>query len=452
MDYPSHLQKQYFHPVIRKLVDIETNEIRALLWSFSCFFCLLCSYYILRPMRDEMGIIGGVENLHWVFTGTFLAILTCVPLFGWISSRFKRRYFLTYVYYFFILNLLGFYLLFKSNISIALVAQMFFIWVSVFNLFLVSLFWSFMTDIFIDSQARRLFGFIASGGTLGALAGPLLTAVLITPLGVENLLLISAAFLVCAVICIQRLVVWQGENSNLNRTKPFIKQSQSSEEPLGGGIFSGITLVLQSPYLIGIAILMLLHTTLSTFLYFQQAEIIRDSFADSATRTTIFASIDLTVNALTIIIQVFLFHRLLNWISLSWTLALVPIVMIVGFTFLATAPILSVLIILQVLRRSGNYAVMRPARELLYVVLRREQKYKAKNFNDTVVYRGGDAISAWAYNGLRYEGLNLSQIAWVAVPLAALWAWLAYKLGQYQNKQTPEDSSSLNSKKTKKTS
>ncbi len=399
-----------------------------------------------------MGIVGGVENLHWVFTGTFIAILACVPLFGWVSSRFKRRSFLSYVYISFILNLLCFYLLFKSSISIALIAQIFFIWVSVFSLFQVSIFWSFMTDIFTDSQAKRLFGFIAAGGTLGALAGPMLTAALISPLGLENMLLISIAFLAFAVICIQQVSVLQGKQFNLSPTIPSTKQNQPSEEPLSGGIFSGMTLVFQSPYLFGISILMLLHTTLSTFLYFQQAEIIRDSYTNSETRTAVFASIDLAVNTLTILTQVILFHRFLKWLSLGWTLALVPMFMIVGFAILATSPILPVLIALQVLRRAGNYAIMRPARELLYVVLHREEKYKAKNFNDTVVYRGGDAISAWAYNGLHFVGLNLSQIAWVAVPLAALWAWLAYKLGQHQNKRTPENTSSIGFNTKKNTS
>jgi AAA family ATP:ADP antiporter len=201
---------------------------------------------------------------------------------------------------------------------------------------------------------------------------------------------------------------------------------------MGGGIYAGIRLLFSSPYLLGIAGLMLLFTTLSTFLYFQQAQIVRDSFASGAERTAVFAAIDLAVNSLTILLQVFITGRLVKWIGLAWTLAMVPLLLCVGFVSLALAPVLAVLVVVQVIRRAGNYAITRPAREMLYVVLDREQKYKAKNVNDTVIYRGGDAVSAWLYAGLRSLGLGLSGLAWVAVPLAMLWAWAAYRLGRQQ--------------------
>lgn len=412
---------------LQRLVDIEPGEQKAMLWALFYFFVLLCSYYILRPMRDEMGVAGGVENLQWLFTGTFIAMLAMVPLFGWITSRYSRATFLPMVYGFFIINLLIFYLLFSSDVADVWVARIFFIWVSVFNLFVVSVFWSFMTDIFSNRQARRLFGFIAAGGTAGALVGPALTAALVRPLGPENLMLVSAVLLGCAMFCIRQLIGLRSAHDDTNSTT-----ITSTSNPLGGSVLAGIRLVFQSPYLLGIALLMLLFTTLATFLYFQQAQIIRDAFTDPSERTAVFASIDFAVNLLTVLIQLFFTGRLVRWLGLPWTLALVPLLLAVGFMALAVAPVLTVLAVVQIIRRAGNYAIMRPSREMLYVVLGREEKYKAKNFIDTTVYRGGDAISAWIYTGLRSLGLGLSGIAWIAVPLAFLWALLAYRLGHEQ--------------------
>ncbi|MBN2701663.1 MAG: MFS transporter [Methylothermaceae bacterium] len=417
---------------LQRLVNVEPVEIQALAWSFLYFFSLLCAYYILRPMRDEMGIAGGVENLQWLFTGTFAVMLAAVPLFGWLSARFPRRRFLPVVYYFFIVNLLAFFVLFRLDFTHAYLARAFFIWVSVFNVFVVSVFWSFMTDLFSDEQARRLFGFIAAGGTAGALTGPALTAGLAVPLGPANLLPISAAFLGLAVVAIHRLIAWHEGPSVAGIPAAHLQSTARQDPPLGGGIFAGIILVLRSPYLLGIGVLMLLFTTLSTFLYFQQAQIIRDSFSDSGVRTAVFAAIDGAVNALTLLTQTFLTARLVRWLGLAWTLVLIPLFLAAGFVALGMAPVLAVLVGVQVFRRAGNYAIMRPAREMLYVVLGREEKYKAKNFNDTVVYRGGDAVSAWFYAGLRDMGLGLSQIAWLVVPLALVWAGVSYVLGRRQ--------------------
>jgi AAA family ATP:ADP antiporter len=429
----SSLQKTFIR-WIERLVNIEPQEGWALFWSFSYFFTLLCSYYIIRPLRDEMGVAGGVENLQWLFTGTFLIMLAIVPVFGWVTSRYRRSQFLPAIYVFFILNLFGFYLLFQSDLAHVHIARIFFIWTSVFNLFVVSVFWSFMTDLYSDAQAKRLFGFIAAGGTAGALTGPALTTLLAIPLGPTNLLLVSAAFLGWAVLSIQRLIRWNLTTLQQQKDQQEKVTENTMNQPLGGGILAGIRLVLQSPYLLGIAVLMVLFTTLSTFLYFQQAQIVRDNFASSAERTTVFAAIDLAVNGLTIIIQVFLTSRLIKVLGLASTLALVPIILCAGFIALAFAPVLLVLVVVQVIRRAGNYAIMRPAREMLYVVLDRESKYKAKNFNDTVVYRGGDAVAGWIYAGLRSLGLSLSHMALIAVPLAAIWAVVAYRLGKQQTR------------------
>ena len=411
------------------LVNAEAREIKALIWAFIYFFALLCSYYILRPLRDEMGIAGGVENLQWLFTGTFIAMLAVVPLFGWLTSRYPRKRFLPYVYYFFILNLLLFYVLFSTGFDHARVARAFFIWVSVFNLFVVSVFWSFMADLFHDEQARRLFGFIAAGGTAGAIAGSALTASLVQMFGTRNLLLVSAALLLAAIYCIRQLVAW---HHSVQAARGSIPYQHTTEQPIGGSVLAGIRLVMQSPYLFGIALLMLLFTMLATFLYFQQAQIIRDAFMDPADRAAVFAGMDLAVNVLTLMVQVFLTGWLVRRLGLGGTLALIPLLLSAGLLLLSIAPTLAILIVVQVIRRAGNYAVMRPTREMLYVVLGREEKYKAKNFNDTVVYRAGDAVSAWIYAGLRSMGIGLSGIALIAAPIALLWAMLAWRLGKQQ--------------------
>ena len=415
-----------FHRFLKRWVRVEPSEIVAVVLAFVYFFSLLCTNYILRPIREEMGIAGGVDNLQWLFTGTFVAMLTLVPLFGWVAARYPRKQFLPYVYYFFLANILVFYALFTSDIKHAYVARAFFIWLSVFNLFVVSVFWSFMADIFSDPQAKRLFGFIAGGGTIGALTGPVLTASLVGIIGVNNLLLIAAGLLALPVLCIQGLARWT-KKSGIDRDP---QKEAESDRPMGGSIFSGIPLVLRSPYLLGIGALILLYSTLATFLYFEQAALVENAFSEPEQRVALFAGIDFSTNAITILVQVFLTARIVERLGLAWTLALIPLGVAVGFLVLGLAPVLGVLVVMQVLRRAGNFSLTKPAREMLYVVLGKEEKYKAKNFIDTVVYRGGDAVSAWAYTGLRAIGVSLAGVAFVAVPLAGIWAWVSFRLGR----------------------
>jgi AAA family ATP:ADP antiporter len=376
-----------------------------------------------------MGITGGIENLQWLFTGTFIVMLVAIPFFGWVTSNFPRRKFVPYVYYFFISNLLLFFILLNLDISQVYIARTFFIWASVFNLFVVSVFWSFMADIYSSEQAKRLFPVIATGGTSGAIIGPLLTASLVTTVGISKLLLLSIGFLIIATLCIKKLGQWQEEiRSPEDNNKP------GNDEVIGGGIFDGIKLVLGSPYLMAICLFMVFLTTLVTFLYFQQAEIVRDSFNSREERTAVFAVIDFTVNSLTLVLQLFITGRLLRKLGTGWTLALVPLLLMFGFLVLGLYPSLAVIIVVQVIRRAGNYAIMRPAREVLYVVLNKEEKYKAKNFIDTVIYRGGDAVSAWAYAGLQAIGLGITAIAFVAIPMAGVWVMIALFLGRQHHK------------------
>ncbi len=422
-----------FADLLARVVTLRPGELPALLWSFAYFFALLCSYYILRPLREEMGIAGGVENLPWLFTGTFLAMLAAVPAFGALVARLPRRRFVPLVYHFFAVNLLVFYLLLELDIATVWVARAFYIWVSVFNLFVVSVFWSFMADIFRNEQARRLFGFIAAGGSAGALLGSALTASLAVPLGPVPLLLVSAAVLELAVFCVARLL----------RARPAGSGGDASSGPapepvIGGGLLAGITLVLRSPYLLGVAAYILLFTTTSTFLYFQQAHIVAAAFDDPGERARFFAVIDLIVALLTIGVQCLATGRLMMRFGVGPMLAFLPLLTLAGFPLLAAAPTLAVVVSFQAGRRAVNFALAKPAREVLFTVVGREQKYKAKNVLDTVVYRGGDAVSGWAFAGLAALGLGLPAIALVTVPVAGLWLALGLGLGRAQDRRAAQ--------------
>jgi AAA family ATP:ADP antiporter len=407
---------------------VRRGEVTATFWSFGYFFCLLCSYYVLRPVREEMGIAGGVERLPWLFTGTFLAMVAAVPVFGALAGRYPRRTLLPVVYTFFIACILALFALLRSGVATAWAPAAFFIWLSVFNLFVVSVFWSFMADVWREEQARRLFGFIAAGGSAGALVGPALTAAVVGRIGPVNLLPGAAAVLAGALLCIARLRRWALAPG------PAVPPSRGGDDDaaLGGGALGGVTLVLRSRYLLGICLFVVLSTVLATFVYFGQAHIVRASFPDPARRTAVFALIDLAVNALTIGAQLFLTGRLVARLGLPRTLALLPALTFLGFAALGATPIVAVLAMFQVLRRAAQYAVAAPAREMLFTVVRREEKYKAKTFIDTVVYRGGDAVSGWAFAGLTALGLGLAGIAVVALPLAATWIATAVYLGRRQ--------------------
>ncbi len=415
---------------LNKIVAVNRNETAAISWSFAYFFFLLASYTMLRPLREEMGILGGVENLQWVFTGTFIAMLAAVPVFGWAAARYPRSKLLPIVYLFFILNLLVFFLLFKSEFALVYVARAFFIWVSVFNLFVVSVFWSFMADLFENEQAKRLFGFIAAGGSLGAFAGPALTAFLAVPLGAINLLLLSALFLAATLVAIQRL------SGQAHGKVP-------AREAIGGGVWAGVTTALSSPYLLGICAYIVLYTTLSTFLYFEQAHIVKAAIDDSGERTRLFALMDTGVNVLALGIQMFLTGRIISRFGVASTLALAPALAALGFVALGAVPALITLVAFQVLHRAVNHAIAKPAREILFTVVSREEKYKSKNFIDTVVYRGGDAASGWFFAALSAMGLGLSAISFVAAPIALVWLLSGIALGRRQESLKAEPAGQL---------
>jgi len=401
-----------------RAIHAEPGELKAVLLAFSYFFCLLSSYYILRPLRDEMGVAGGVQKLPWLFTGTFVAMLLAVPAFSAVAARLPRHRFIPLSYRFFTANIVIFWLLFESGRFPAGSARAFFIWTSVYNLFVVSVFWSFMADIFRHEQGTRLFGFIAAGGSAGALAGPLFTTWLVKPFGTTNLLLVSAVLLECSVQCVGALHRW---SQAARSASP--READSGQKPLGGSYLSGIRVVFQSRFLLGICAYVLLLTATATFLYFEQAQIVLRASGDPRVRTALFARIDLVVNVLTLVLQGFVTGRFIRRAGLGAGLALLPVLTALGFVALALAPTLLVLTAVQGLRRAAHFGIERPTREILFIDVDREQKYKSKNFIDTVVYRGGDAVTAWMSSALAALGLGLVPVAAAAVGLCAVWLW-----------------------------
>jgi len=418
-----------FTAFLRRFVDVEPHEVKLLFLSALYFFLVLTAYYILRPIREEMGVRGGVENLAWLFAGTLAGTLMVHPLFTWTVARYPRRQFIPIAYRFFSLNLVVFFVLMRvvPEGGVVWVGRIFFNWTSVFNLFVVSVFWAFMADIFHSEQGKRLFGFIAVGGTLGAMTGSAITAVLAKGLGPVNLLLVSALFLEASVWCVRKLGTWVTDLGIGKRDDEYV--------PIGGSILAGITGAAKSPYLLGIILYMLLFTFTSTALYFQQADIASRAFSDSGARTSFFAQIDLWVNVLALHTQLFLTGRFVKWLGLGWGLAVLPLVTVAGFALIGFHPGLYVLMGVQVLRRGWNYGMMRPAMEALYTVIPREDKYKAKNLIDTFVYRAGDQVGAWSYDGLMAAGLGLAAIAFLNVPVAGAWVATALVLGVAQNRR-----------------
>ena len=418
---------------LARMVALRPGEGSALASSFAYFFCLLAGYYVLRPLRDEMAIAGGVHNLQWLFTATFVAMLAAVPVFGAVVARWPRRRFIPLVYHFFAANIAVFWLLLTFDVAQVQVARVFFVWISVFNLFAVSVFWSYMADLYTSEQGKRLFGFIAAGGSAGALLGPALTLGLALPLGPVNLLLVALLFLELAITCVRRLEPASAPCARAETAPPA--QTQPGDAALGGGWFAGIAMVLRSPYLAGIALWVGLLSLAGTFLYFQQANIVAAASDDPAVRTRIFAGIDLAIGALTIAVQFVATGRLITRFGVGRAAAVLPLVFGLGFLALAFVPALLAVIAFQALQRTANFALSNPAREVLFTVLAREEKYKAKNVIDIVVFRGADAASGWLFALLRGAGLELSAISLATVPVAAAWLALALALGRAQERR-----------------
>ncbi len=412
--------------VLQVLAGVHRDERAILVLSALYFFLVMASYFILRPIRDQMGVAGGVKNLPWLFSGTLIAMLVISPLFSAMVSRWPRRRFVSWSYRALMLCLLFFYaaLLGLPAADQLWVGRAFFIWVSVFNLFAVSLFWAVMADVFKSESSRRLYGVIAAGGTLGALTGGIVISFLVEILGAPSLLLISLVMLELALWCM--FAITRRRNSE---TETSESRESDGEQVIGGSALDGFRLALRSPYLLGMCGYMLLYTIGSTFLYFLQAQIVDSQIDGRIAQTAYFANVDIWVNSLTLILQVFLTGRLMSRIGVGLTLAALPLISIVGFVGLGLTPVLAAVVIFTVARRVTNYALSRPAREALYVPLSRGEKYKAKNLIDTVVYRLGDQLGAWTNGVLLWLGFGIGGIAFSAVPLAAAWLGLSIWLG-----------------------
>lgn len=417
--------KNIFARFLKVASKVESNEIKAVFLSFSFVFTLMSSYYILRPIRDAMSSNWSDAELSTLFTATFVFSFVAVALYGAACSRIKIGRLVPGIYGIFALSFFGFYFTIQASPNTLIIDKAFFVWISVFSLFNVSVFWSFMADIFNKEQARRLFGFIASGSSIGALIGPLLALALVGSVGKGNLLLISAVLLFGPMIIIgwlERLKHTELHNEELNAEQDY-------QQTLGSNPLAGFMLFVRNPYLLGIGIFIFLYTAISTFVYFELKNLMVG--LDESTRTQIWAGMDLTVNILTIGIAMFCTSRLATRFGLAVTLALVPVIIVAGLLVVAMAPMIWVVVGLQIVRRAGNYGITRPGREMLFTVVDRESRFKAKGVIDIVVYRGGDMITAWAFTGLTQGlGLGLGAVACVGTLIAGVWALVGRSLGR----------------------
>lgn len=448
--------------LFQRIVPVEDEELQALLWATAYGFLILFSYYILRAVRDDISSADR-GNLQVLWTAVFFVMLGAVSLYSWVSSRFERTVFVPLVNRFFIACLVGFFLAlaFLPTDARIWIDRVFYVWTSVFALFVVTVFWGFVNDCFDNDQGRRLFSFIAVGSSLGGIAGSSLTSGIAEAVPTFGLLLMACVPLEAASWCVKPMSRWfsgtklvgedgsdaagtdapeeAGAGADADDTgddgRPPDAAPDDVDEPLEGDAWSGIRVVFQNRYLLGIAGFIALMTFASTILYFEQAHLVGEAISDRGERTAFYARIDIAVNVLTILFQVYLTSRIIRAIGVGLSLALIPALTFAGFVALGAVPSLAVLVVVQVAYRAGRYGITRPAREVLFTVVDREQKYKSKAFIDAAVYRGGDLTSGWIFAGLQALGLSLGAIALAAAPVAGLWALLGFDLGGRQDER-----------------
>ena len=419
--------------IAKTTAKIEANELRAVLLSFAFVFTILASYYILRSIRDGLASEWDDVQLSTIWTFTFFISFLVVALYGFACSKIKFRYLVPGVYIFFALSFFSLYVLINVLPEIKLMGytiqtdQIFYVWVSVFSLLNISVFWSFMADIYSKQQATRLFGFIAAGSSLGAIFGPTISLLLATKIGSYNLILISASLLFIPVLIAS--VLEKIKTSDLG-TQGL---NQGYDKPLGANILSGFKEFALNRLLLGIGIFIVLYTGISTFVYFELKNILVDY--DQDLRTQIWAGMDLAVNVLAVVTAMFGTSRLATRFGLTVTLPLVPVIIITGLFIVALSPMLWVVVGLQIVRRAGEYSITKPAREMLFTIVDRESRFKAKSVIDVVVYRAGDIFWAWAFTGLtQLLGMSLAAIALIGAGIASIWSLLAVYLGKYFDK------------------
>jgi AAA family ATP:ADP antiporter len=444
-------QNGVFMRALQRVVPVKARELRSIVWSWLYFFSLLASTFVLRPLRDSMGLNGGPDKYPWLFTGTLVAMVVVSPPFALLVTKLPRRRFIPIVYRVSIACLFAFWLALKflPESSKLAAAYTFFIWFSVFNLFVVSVFRGFMADIWRLDQAKRLFGFIGVGGTLGALAGSQIASLLAKPVGSVNLLFLSMVLLELAVFSVRRLVVIHRiDAAPPGQNAPPAAALSTSD------MWRGLKLIVSQSYLRWIASYTFLYGLIGTFLYYQQGKLVDLTILDRDLRTQYFANIEFWVQLGTVLIQLLLTARLIRWFGITFALISQPAIAVLGWialsmamiygTWLGTrgftvgqlAPELAVLAGVQILLRISNFATAQPAREALYTVVEREVKYKSKSFIDTFVYRLGDCLGAWAFMGIQAIGASLTAIAVLTIPIAGVWVFVGRSLGRKQRELT----------------
>jgi AAA family ATP:ADP antiporter len=404
------------------LINIRKDEWPRFLLAFSYFFFLLAGYFMLRPIRGTVAA-NHSGSLHLLYSATFVSMLLIVPVFGWLVSKFRRGRFVPGIYLFFVSNLAFFAFAFEGDATGDWIQYSFYVWLSVFNLFVVSIFWSFMADIFHPDQAQRLFGSIMAGGSLGAISGPVLTARWVETIGSGGVMTLS---LICLLVATAFAII-------LGRFERLQHLGQPAKV-IGGSIWEGAVRVFKSKYLLLICLLMLSHNLTSTFLYNGLAVLVNENIVGFDERTRFFSYVDLVVQVLAFIFQFFITSRLVIYLGMPRAAILPPIILAAGLTLLGSSLGLVLFAAVQVAQRALNYGLLGPVKEMLFTVVDRETKYKSKNFIDTVVYRGSDVTASWIFKGLMMAGLSIGQVAWVYLPIMVVWGIGAWHLGKaYMN-------------------
>lgn len=412
---------------LARLAKVEPRETGAVLASFFLFFFVLGSYFAVRPVRETIATLLGRERVAdlWLYTALFS--IAIVPIYGWLVARVRRGVLLPAIYGGVALILAGIGSSLQIDEGNLGIGAFFYVWISVLNLMLVSVFWSFLLEMFDSEQAKRLFGFIAAGGTLGALIGPFTAGMLVDRIGNAGVLYLGAAGFLGAIVCQRVLLnIWNRDGSGREDSE----STPRTDHGLGGNPFAGISIVLRSPYLLGIALFVVLLSAVNTFLYFEQLRIVSDSFTDTKQRTEMFATIDFIVQSLTIVSQLFLTGRIASVLGVRTLLTFVPVLMIFGFALLSVFNVFGMIATLLVVRRFGEYSFIRPGREMLWSRLDTETKYKAKSFVDVPVYRAADYVGAQAKTAIEAMGTTPAGAALIGSALAAIWAINGWLLGR----------------------
>ena len=418
---------------LQKSLNIEDHEVKAALSSFLFVVILMSAYYILRPVRDAMASDWTDAEVSWLWTLNFFISTAVVAVYGIAVSRLRFQLLVPAMYGIFALTFVVFYVLASTSGDRTLIDKSFYVWVSVFSLFHISVFWSFMSDLFNKEQAGRLFSIIAVGASVGGLIGPTIPSFFSESLGTDNLMLIASVMLLIPIPII--FYLQSLKSSDLRNEDLYLRKPNAT---IGGNPFSGFKMFFANPYLLAIGLFIFLYTGVSSFVYFELKNLLSE--LSRVERTAVWAKMDLAVNILSITTGLFATGRIVGKFGMPVTIALVPVLICVGLLILAISPFLAAVVTLQIVRRAGNYAVTRPAREMLFTRVDRETRFKAKPVIDIVAYRGGDMLMAWLFTGLTQGlGLGLAAVAMVGAGIAALWSMVGIYLGRWFER---DDSSS----------